>query len=552
MSKKPTYEELEQRIKELEKVAVAHKQAEEALLGSERLYRALLEQAADSIVLIDVDTLEVVGFNDRAYENLEYTREEFEKLRVPDFEVIEPGGEVANHMDNVIKEGADPFETKHRTKDNEIRHVQVSSKAISIRGRECTQNIWHDITEWVKVRETLQKAHDELEQRVEERTAELVVANEQLKGEIEERKRAEQAFRESQEKYKSLSNELEMILDHIPALIFYKDTENNFIRVNKYVADTYKMAKKDLEGKNMFELGPKEDAQRYWAEDLEVIESRKPKINMERFLEIPRGKRWALSNKIPYIDKDGNVKGIIGICLDITKRKQAEEALRESERQLRFLSSQLLTAQENERKRIAQELHDGIGQILTAIKFGMEDALNRMGKVALSPDIKALEAIIPMAKNGIEEARRICTNLRPSILDDLGILATISWFCREFQTIYSGILIEKQIDIQENEVPDTLKIVIYRVLQEALNNIAKHSKAELVRLFLRKTEGTIDLSIEDNGLGFDLQDAISTDRLKRGLGLASMEERIELSGGSFSIESRRGAGTIVRATWPRK
>jgi signal transduction histidine kinase len=89
-------------------------------------------------------------------------------------------------------------------------------------------------------------------------------------------------------------------------------------------------------------------------------------------------------------------------------------------------------------------------------------------------------------------------------------------------------------------------------LQEAFNNVAKHSKADLARLYLRKTKGTIHLFIEDNGLGFDLQDAISTESYKRGLGLASMKERIEYSGGSFSIESTRGTGTIIRASWLRK
>jgi len=157
-----------------------------------------------------------------------------------------------------------------------------------------------------------------------------------------------------------------------------------------------------------------------------------------------------------------------------------------------------------------------------------------------------------MVQNGIEEVRRISTDLRPSILDDLGILATITWFCREFQTIYWGLSIERQINIQENEVPDPLKIVMFRVLQEALNNIAKHSKADLVRLYLKKTDGMIELAIEDNGLGFDLKDALSVESSKRGFGLAGMRERTELSGGSFAIQSIRGEGTTIRATWPRE
>ena len=227
-----------------------------------------------------------------------------------------------------------------------------------------------------------------------------------------------------------------------------------------------------------------------------------------------------------------------------------EGAVRESEIQLRSLSSQLLSAQENERKSVAQELHDSIGQTLAAIKFGTEKALGQLPKRASKKIRQPLEATIAMVQNGIEEVRRIQMALRPPTLDDLGILATISWLCREFQTIYSGIRIEQHIDLQEDDVPEPLKTVIYRVMQEALNNIVKHSKADLVRLSLRKANGTTKLTIEDNGLGFDLEDVLSAESSKRGLGLSSMKERVELSGGSFAIESATGAGTIIRASWP--
>jgi len=235
---------------------------------------------------------------------------------------------------------------------------------------------------------------------------------------------------------------------------------------------------------------------------------------------------------------------------EIRERTRAEEALKQSEKELRLLSSQLLTAQEKERKRIAGELHDGIGQSLSSIKFAVENSMRRMDKGAPEASADSLEAVVPLAQEAIEEVRRIAMDLRPSILDDIGILATISWFCREFQAIYSGISIDKQIHIEEDEVPDLLKTVIYRILQEAMNNVTKHSNANLVRFSLRKTDGTIELVIEDNGLGFDLEDALSVDSDRRGLGLASMKERTELSGGSFAIDSAQGRGTIVRASWP--
>jgi signal transduction histidine kinase len=230
--------------------------------------------------------------------------------------------------------------------------------------------------------------------------------------------------------------------------------------------------------------------------------------------------------------------------------QQSREALTKSEEELRILSSQLLTAQELERGRIARELHDGIGQSLSAVKFRVEDAVGQIAKGSPDSGAHSLNSLIPTIQSTVEEVRRITMALRPSTLDDLGILATIAWFCREFQETYANVRIQKEIDIAETDIPESLKTVIYRVLQEALNNVAKHSGAGSVTIFLAKRADTIELTIEDNGRGFDLKEALDIDGSERGFGLGSMKERIELSGGSFSLESVRREGTTVRASWP--
>jgi PAS domain S-box-containing protein len=257
-----------------------------------------------------------------------------------------------------------------------------------------------------------------------------------------------------------------------------------------------------------------------------------------------------LYNATVYRNEAGKVQGIFAAARDVTVRKRTEDALRESEMQLRYFSSQLLTAQENERRRVARELHDGIGQSLTAIKFKVESFLQETCQTRMEVKAKPLEAIIPMIQEGVREIRRVQQDLRPSILDDLGILATLSWLCREFEATYSAIHIEKQIEIEEREVPDSLKLVIYRISQEALNNISKHSHADLVHLSLRKTEKAIEFSVQDNGHGFSFSRALSVEGPGKGLGLVSMKERVEHSGGSFSVESTKGKRTVILASWP--
>ena len=234
--------------------------------------------------------------------------------------------------------------------------------------------------------------------------------------------------------------------------------------------------------------------------------------------------------------------------LEIRVQERTAE-LATTNKALRHLSAKLLSAQEDERKRIAGDLHDTLGASLAGIKFKVEKALEQIGDPAKAAS-ESLNTIIPEIQEAVEECRRIQMDLRPSTLDDLGLLPTFSWYFRRFRSIYSGIRIEYEIDIQEDDVPHSLKIVAFRVTQEAMNNIAKHSQADLVRLSLRKKGSSLELILRDNGRGFNLEKVGSQETTTRGLGLTSMRERTELSGGSFWIESIEGKGTIIRASWP--
>jgi PAS domain S-box-containing protein len=249
-----------------------------------------------------------------------------------------------------------------------------------------------------------------------------------------------------------------------------------------------------------------------------------------------------LYNATVYNNEAGEMQGVFAAARDVTERKYAEEALREAHDQVRFFASQCLTTQETERRRIAGELHDSIAASLGAMKFRIDKMAEEMKQGQGSPE--SMQDLGLKVTDINNEVRRIMFDLRPSILDDLGIIPAMDWFCREYQKTYSHISVEKQIGLAEHDVPDSLKTPIFRISQEAMNNTAKHGQACLVTLTVQKEHGRIQLTIQDNGQGFD------SETVRKGLGLSTMRERAQLSGGSFDIESTIGKGTLIRVSWP--
>ncbi len=175
-----------------------------------------------------------------------------------------------------------------------------------------------------------------------------------------------------------------------------------------------------------------------------------------------------------------------------------------------------------------------------------KDTLARMREGTATPD--DLERVVTTTQHAIEEARRIYMDLRPSTLDDLGLIDTIDWFLRQFEDTYKGILVERHVELQEKDIPKALKMILFRVMQEAFHNMAMHSQAKRATLSLRKEESRISLVVSDSGVGFAL-DLSTNEPERRGLGLDSMQERVESSSGVLSIRSARGMGTTIQAVW---
>jgi len=236
---------------------------------------------------------------------------------------------------------------------------------------------------------------------------------------------------------------------------------------------------------------------------------------------------------------------------EIAERKRMSDALSLSRERLKNMSRRTLDVLEADRRTVSKELHDSIGASLAAIKFSLEEKEMQReqnhGRLnePLTQEIAYLLATI-------KETKRISANLRPTTLDDLGLMATIQWYLRQFQRLYGNIRVDYRVDIVEKDVPEAMKIIIYRIVQEGLSNAEKHSEANSVRLQMGFSDGkrSISLLIEDNGRGFDVKEVLSEKDPLSGYGLTAMRERCEIFGGSFHIDSHPGRGTRINAILP--
>ena len=370
--------------------------------------------------------------------------------------------------------------------------------------------------------------------------------------ELEALSRREIQGKISETDQKKLEEELSIVYDALSSSVsgvIITNLDGQIIYVNPAFLRIFGYREKtEILGKNAADLFPTEDVKKF--ADVKAIIDETRGETEEFIAQHKEGTNFPVEVSSSNVaDNIGNIVGRMASFIDLTERKKAKKTIQESKKQIRVLSSRLLEAEEEERKRIARDLHDIIGSSLTAIKYSLEKQIDTMAK---KPVIEktSLEQVVSMVQNAIKETKRIYRSLRPPILDDLGILATINWSCREFQEVYSGIRIEKSLKIEEDKVPKPLKIVIYKLLLEILNNIVKHSDANLVHLSLRETEGKLELSVKDNGHGFNLKETFSRKRHASGLGLANMKERVEVFGGSFEIYTRIGKGTKILASWP--
>jgi len=333
------------------------------------------------------------------------------------------------------------------------------------------------------------------------------------------------------------------LLDNIPDMAWLKDRDCRYLAVNTAYLEILRIPEDAVLGKRPDEIWPPEIAEVYLRTDRAVLRSGRRR-RYEEMRSDPSGTpRWFETIKSPIRDKAGRIIGTVGISRDISERKAAESELIKSRAQLRELSNYLQSVREAERARISRELHDELGQTLTALKMELGWLRDRLP--AEPPVLRTrIDRLVQIVDHSVTGLQRIASDLRPMILDELGLVSAIQWLTQSFSE-RGPLSIELSFEPADIVYPKDVSTAAFRIVQEALTNIVRHSGAESARVMARHSGDELQLDITDNGRGMDL----ARPRRER-LGLIGMSERAHMLGGSMEIDSAPGRGTRISVRLP--
>ncbi len=358
---------------------------------------------------------------------------------------------------------------------------------------------------------------------------------------VTERNRAVEALRVAKEELSSYSKDLERqvgirtreitnILKYTPDVVYVKDRDGRYVLVNSRFEELFGVSSEEVRGKTDYDIMKKEVADEFRKNDLRVLQESKSMQVEERVAQNSEVHTY-LSVKFPVYDESGAVNGVCGISTDITAVKKAQD-------QLRRLSGRIMASQEKERTAIARELHDELGQVLTALRM---DAVWMQERLHGS-DPRIAERALTMCDlidKTIKDVRSIAIRLRPGVLDDLGLVDALEWLTSDFENRSGITCIFEHADVPE--LNDTVSTAAYRICQEAMTNVARYAEASRVSVVLKADRNILNLSIRDDGNGFDIA-ALSE---FEGIGIAGMRERAALAGGNLEVISEKGKGCHV-------
>jgi len=360
---------------------------------------------------------------------------------------------------------------------------------------------------------------------------------------IEDRKRAEDALRESEEKFRQLAENIrEVVWMTTPAM-------DELLYVSPAYEVIWARSRESLRQR------PRSFMEAIHTKDREHVvgileRQREQGFEVEYRIVRPDGSvRWIRNRGFPIKNRSGKVYRIAGVAEDITQRKHAGDALRRSAAEHQALSRRLVELQESERRQLSRELHDRVGQNLTALRINLDilqTALASSGSGEVRARVDDSAALLESTMDTIEN---VMSELRPPMLDDHGLAAALDWHASKFSE-RTGIAVAVTGSEPAVRPAPQVEIALYRIAQEALNNVAKHARARHVEIALDHANGVCVMSVQDDGIGFDRVEATS-DKPKPGLGMVTMRERAQAVGGRFEVQALPGRGTRLTVRVPR-
>jgi len=499
------------------------KRAEEALRKSEDRFRSLVETTSDWIWEVDKDGVYTYS-SPKVTEILGYASEEVIGKTPFDFMAPQEAKHIAEAF-QAIMESRKPFENLENTnvaKDGRLVVLETSGEPVFDASGHFLgyRGIDRDVTE---------------------------------------RKQAEDALRESEKNYRNL-------VENQGEGIGIVDPEERFIFANPAAHDIFGVEQGGLAARSLREFLGKEEFEKVLAQ----TEMRKKGEGSKYEIEITRSdgqRRSLLITARPQFDDAGQFTGTFAVFRDITERRKAEEELREyrfhleelvvrrtaelaqSHKQLRNLAAHVQAAREEERTRVAREVHDELGQMLTALKIDFSWLRKRISEIEHEDLRQALlekiQLMSGLSDETIRAVRRISAALRPPVLDHFGLLAAIEWHAEEFQE-RTGIACTVTSTEQRIEVDKTTSTTLFRICQEALTNVVRHADATKVAVSINKKDGIHTLTVKDNGRGITESESHSSESL----GILGMRERALRVGGKFRVRGRPNKGTTMTVSIP--
>jgi PAS domain S-box-containing protein len=480
------------------------KKAEHKLLKSEELFSGIFNASPAGIVISQIADGKIINANESFYTMFEFSPEEVIGQTSIDLKLVS-SDERAKLMKQQTAHGRlFNGELLSRTKSGKSIHILFSSKQLDIESEICNITTLIDITE---------------------------------------RKKAETKLVENE-------NYLRTILDTEPECVKVLNRNGELLSMNPAgLAMIEADNEQQVAGHLMTELVDEKYREDFNQLCKNVFDGNPGTLEFE-ITGLKEGRRWLETHAVPLKDEAGKIVNLLGVTRDITQRKKAEEEIKKTTEQLRQLTAHLQNIREEERKRIGREIHDELGQQLTAVKMDVAWIDKKISMVApgtteLTPVKNKLQNIITLLDGSNESVRKILHDLRHGILEDNGLLEAMEWQGNQFTEV-SGIPVQFIFSETMPVLQEPIANSLFRIYQEALTNIARHSKATNVTVSLNVNANNIILLVKDDGKGFDT----ATLEQNKSFGILGMKERVLSMQGQFELVTAKGKGTQIQITLP--